>query len=132
MTTSAYVPFGLLVSAFAEYQTVVVSFKAFVAVVLNTWSDAVIPVHVVELEAAFVITEYVVSKLFAPIPVVVSATAQPHVLLASAAPAANVLLLAAMVLPPFVSVSVASASLIARLYPFDLFVLTVTVSLALV
>jgi hypothetical protein len=43
VTTSAYVPFGLLVSAFAEYQTVVVSFKAFVAVVLNTWSDAVIP-----------------------------------------------------------------------------------------
>ncbi len=126
-------PFGWAVVAFAAYQTVVVSFVAVAAVVLSIIGAplAGIPAQTDVLDALFVSALYEASKPFVPIPVVPVATAKPHVLFASAIGAVLVPVLAGKLLPPLASVVVASLSATVRVYPAELFVLTLTVSLLL-
>jgi hypothetical protein len=78
------------------------------------------------LDVLFDSTEYVASN---PVP---PGSANPHVLVASAAAVPIGLADAVIVLPPLVKLYVVSASASVSRYPAELFVLTVSVSLALV
>ena len=107
---STYAPFGLLVSALAEYQTVTSSFVAVELVTRRFWSLAVMPAHKVELDDTFVSVEYDASKPLVTPVILAVGKANPHVLFARAVGEAIVPECGAIVLAPLTRLSVASAS----------------------
>jgi hypothetical protein len=128
VTVPVYAPAGCELVALTAYHTVVTSELAVVEVFLIVDADPVAgtPAHVDELEPLFVSAEYAV----VPKPPTFTIL-YPHLLLASAVGDACVPVCAAIELPPLVRLVVASLSASVNVYPVVLFVLTDTLSLAL-
>ena len=125
-----YVPEGVAVFTATLYHTAVVSFVAVAAVVFNVCGDAVAGTgaYLTVPIAALLIAE-VGPAPKPPRP----STRKPHVFAVKATGEATVLpVIAGIELPPDTSAEDAAVSLRVKVYPAELFVLTVTVSLAVV